>query len=147
MVAENEKPDLGEAEGEAQPDAGNTHPQGTHDYYLYELDRLETGVQLWVDGDAENGIDPLAAKRAREFWTEQAPARGLDLAEASIGRLDPVRRLFADTDLVNHNEADLKEIKQSIEEAEALGADEISVKKKVARGHRRNTPPPAPSAH
>lgn len=136
MVAQNGQPEATAPEVGVQASLDNPYPEAAPEYYIHELAQVRRGVRLWMatppdsEGKRPNGLDPLEAKRIREFWVEDAKEHGIDLAEARISQLDPIRRLLADPDLVNHNETDLGEIKESIEEAQALGADEVSVKKK-----------------
>ncbi len=134
MVADKGQFVSDSAEDKVQAAPDNPHPRDTPDYYVHELDFIEDRLREWMASNAADpekpGMSPLHAAQATSVWEKRAKAKGIDLAEVALARLDPIRRLFADHDLVNHNEADLKEIMASIAEAEALGSEELDVKKK-----------------
>ena len=109
--------------GVDNPCPANPHPAGTPDYYLWELDQLDKSVR---DGT----LDGLDAQRTAAFWRQQAATHSIDIAEARRSTLEPIRQLLMDGRLVDRNEAELLALKNAIEEADGLGAKELTVKKK-----------------
>lgn len=105
------------------PAIDNPHPHGTPEHYLWELHRVETSLRMGT-------ISPLKAKQEMEVWHKFAESYGIDLKAAAENALDPIRKLFAATDLVDHNADTLLQIRESIEEAATIGAAELDVKKK-----------------
>lgn len=101
----------------------NPYPQGTPNYYLCEIRRAE---EEFANGTSK-AVD---FKRRIEAWREAAEISGIDLAQHSLSSLKPIHRLLADPQLVNHNEENLNELKESMQEVEDLDAEQEALKKK-----------------
>ena len=104
----------------------NIHPRGSAAFFVDQLDKLEDQV---IAGK----ITPKKALEQQAYWKAQAKDRGVDLAHASRSQLEPIRRFLADPSLLHRNEEELLEIRESIDAAEELGAEEVGVKKKWIR--------------
>lgn len=108
---------------EPQPSPVNPHPVGTAESYLFEIDQLEAALRL---PDA----DPLKIGRKIDQWQKCAEIKGLDLANANIERMEPIRRFLADPELCNQQEKSLLEMQRAMDEADALSTEEEALKKK-----------------
>jgi len=78
-------------------------------------------------------MKPLHFKQRIDAWREAASISGINLAQHSLSRLKPFHRLLADPELANHNEKVLNEVKQSMQEADDLTAEQEALKKKWIR--------------
>ena len=107
---------------EPQPSPVNPHPVGTAESYLFEIDQLEAALRL---PDA----DPLKIGRKIDQWQKCAEIKGLDLANANIERMEPIRRFLADPELCNQQEKSLLEMQRAMDEADALSTEEEALKK------------------
>ena len=119
------------AQAETQSPSGarpNPHSPGTGEYYLWQIQQAEEEL-----ADAKSHTEVLAAKDKVKAWVETAEAQKINLSEARQAQLDPLRRLLANPDLMEHNEETLRAVANSIKGARALGADELSIKKKWLR--------------
>jgi len=105
----------------------NPHARGTAEYYLWQLDRLEDELANITDADRR---DALSIKRDIESWIALATQQGIDLKAIRLDKLDPIQRLLSRPDLTEYAEKELTAIRESIEAADAVGAAELSVKKK-----------------
>lgn len=111
------------AVAETEERAQNPYPQGTPNYYLCEIRRAE---EEFANGTSK-AVD---FKRRIEAWHEAAEISGIDLAQHSLSSLKPIHRLLADPQLVNHNEENLNELKESMQEVDDLDAEQEALKKK-----------------
>ena len=105
----------------------NPHPEGTPEFYDFEIRRLER--ELASRGEARR--DALAIQRDLDTWKKIMESKGIDLATYHLSKLDPLRRLLSQPDLLAHNEQQLRELKEAMDAADDLGARELDVKKKV----------------
>ena len=115
--------DIEQPEAVVESDKGNPYPHATADHYLWELHRLEDSMRA-------GEIKPLDAQREMDVWHKFAASYGIDLKEAAEDNLDPIRKLLTATDLIDHNEKTLNQIKNAMAEADVVGAKELTVKKK-----------------
>ena len=115
-----------ETETQPKPDTiPNPHSSGTGEYYLFEIKQAERELAI-----AKTHTEVLAAKDKVKAWVETAEAQKIDLAEAREAQADPLRRFWNSPDLLEQNAETLLGVRQSIEGARVLGADEVGVKKK-----------------